>query len=87
MPLDPTGCWILLFPSIHHVLAAEAIFKERGIWHDVIPVPRGLSSDCGMAIAFCPEDREAVRHTLADRRVRVRGVYRPDQGSYEEVTL
>ncbi len=28
----------------------EKILKQRGISHEVIPVPRALSSDCGMSI-------------------------------------
>ncbi len=49
--------WLLLFASIHHVLAAERTLEElsrRGELTasiELVPVPRELSSDCGMAVA------------------------------------
>jgi len=43
---------IALFDSIHHVLAAERILREKGIWIDLVPVPRSLTSECGIAIEF-----------------------------------
>ena len=42
--------WILVFDSIHHVLAAERALLDRHVWCDLIPTPRDVSSDCGMVI-------------------------------------
>lgn len=39
-----------MFHSIHDVLKAEKILKERGVRFELMPVPRNLSSDCGMCI-------------------------------------
>ena len=78
--------WILLFDSIHFVLAAERVFQQRGVWCDLVPVPRDLSSDCGMVIAFRREDLAAVGDLLADPRIRLRNVYRPSPAGYEEAT-
>jgi hypothetical protein len=47
---------LLLFASIHHVLAAEAALKAGGIVPDLVPVPKDLSPDCGMAIAIPSPD-------------------------------
>ena len=71
---------VILFDSIHHVLAAEGVFKKHGVWYDLVPVPRGLSSDCGMAIEFRSRDLLAVRAVLADPRVRARSVHQPSEG-------
>ena len=71
--------WVLLFDSIHHVLAAERAFKEYQVWCDVVPVPRELSSDCGMAIEVRPADLAEVRRVLADPRVSIRAVYQPTE--------
>ena len=78
--------WIILFDSIHHVIAAEEVFKQRGAWCDLVPVPRDLSSDCGMAIQFRPHDLPLVREVLGDPRVRARHVYRPSPDGHTEVT-
>ncbi|MDW8003005.1 MAG: DUF3343 domain-containing protein [Deltaproteobacteria bacterium] len=50
------GYLFALFNSTSHVLAAEKILKNRGIPYKLIPVPRTLSSDCGICIRFCRED-------------------------------
>lgn len=42
--------WILVFASIHHVLAAERALRDRQLWCDLIPTPRDVGSDCGMVI-------------------------------------
>lgn len=68
--------WVLLFDSIHYVLAAERAFRARGAWCDVVPVPRNLSSDCGMAVEFRPSDLEAVRGMCADGSIRPKAVHR-----------
>lgn len=78
--------WIILFDSIHHVIAAEEVFKQQRVWCELVPVPRDLSSDCGMAIQFRSRDFSMVRPVLGDPRLRVRGVYRPDPRGYTAVT-
>ena len=48
---------IILFVTIHEVLKAEKAFKRGGIEAEVVPVPRAISSDCGVCIkTACPED-------------------------------
>ena len=68
--------WGILCRSIHDVLALERVFRERAIWYDLVPVPRTLSPDCGMAIEFLPADSAAVRELLAASSVKTRGTYR-----------
>ena len=46
----PEGRLILLFASIHDVLAAEALARAHGVWCDLVPAPRELSSECGMVL-------------------------------------
>ena len=77
--------WVVLFDSIHDVLAAEQVFKERAVWCDVVPVPRGLSADCGMAIEVRQRDEADVRRVLSDPRVRPRRVVQLANGGWEEV--
>ena len=78
--------WIILFDSIHHVIAAEEAFKENDVWCDLTPVPRNLSSDCGMAVEFRRSDMEVVRRILADPRVRPRSIHRPCSEGHADVT-
>jgi hypothetical protein len=78
--------WIILFRSIHHVIAAEGVFQERGVWCDMAPVPRSLSSDCGMAIEFRTSDLERVRDIFLDPRVQPHSVQQPCSDGYRNVT-
>ncbi|MDX9696644.1 MAG: DUF3343 domain-containing protein [Bacteroidales bacterium] len=46
--------FILIFESTHHVLKAEKVFTGMGIKFDSMPVPKEISSDCGIAIRIDP---------------------------------
>ena len=48
---------LLVFRSIHHVLAAESALKAAGLAIDLIPVPKEINPNCGMAITIDPADR------------------------------
>jgi len=42
--------YFLIFYTIHDVLKAEKALKGRDVDIELVPVPRNLSSDCGMCI-------------------------------------
>jgi hypothetical protein len=41
---------VFLFASVSHALKAEQTLKAAGIAHKLIPVPRQISSDCGVCL-------------------------------------
>jgi len=41
-----------LFVSVSHVMKGEKILQQCGIPYKIIPVPRTISSDCGVCIRF-----------------------------------
>jgi hypothetical protein len=55
---------LLLFQSTHDVILAEKAIRQQGIPRRVIPVPRSVSSQCGMALEIDPADREKVVELL-----------------------
>lgn len=61
---DTQPFWIVLFDSTSEALLAEKLFKKEEIPHKVIPVPRHISSDCGVCIRFSAPDTERVRAAL-----------------------
>ena len=65
---------VLLFESVSAVLVAEKILKERGIPHKLIPVPKHLSSDCGVCIRIDQQDRAQAEEALTDK-VKVTSVH------------
>jgi len=64
---------VILFPSVHFALRAEKLVKEKGIPHKLIPVPRHLSSDCGVCLRIPWEKREEAMEILAQASVKVDG--------------
>ncbi|OPY10521.1 MAG: NifU-like protein [Syntrophus sp. PtaB.Bin001] len=55
---------VYLFPSFNYVAKAEKILKERGIAYKLIPVPRHISSDCGVCLRIMEGQREITSETL-----------------------
>jgi hypothetical protein len=62
---------VILFPSVHFALRAEKLVKARGISHKLIPVPRHLSSDCGVCLRIPWEESEEIMEILAKSGVKV----------------
>ena len=54
-----------LFDSVSHVMKAEKILKEADIPYKIVPVPKSISSDCGVCVRFLPEQKEAIVEALA----------------------
>ena len=77
--------WVLLFDSIHHVLAAERALKARGVRHDLVPVPKELSSDCGMALEVRAADGPGALERLREPGEGWRAIYRRGRNGWEPV--
>jgi len=58
---------VVLFQSISSALRAEKLLKKEGIAYKLIPVPRHLSSDCGICIRFLSENGLQVRKVLTGK--------------------
>jgi hypothetical protein len=58
---------IALFDSTSGALMAEKLFKKNGIPHKIIPVPRHISSDCGVCLRFSASEKERAEATLAGK--------------------
>jgi hypothetical protein len=62
--MDAPPYAVFLFPSVSHALKAEKILKEQGIVHKLIPVPRHISTDCGVCLRVTVERQELVAAAL-----------------------
>lgn len=69
---------VLVFKSTSQALKAERILKEAVAEFLVIPTPRQISASCGLAVKVTPNDLEATRSILLDKKVDIEGVYRID---------
>ncbi|HOF77173.1 MAG TPA: DUF3343 domain-containing protein [Smithellaceae bacterium] len=60
---SPSYC-VMLFKSVSYVLKAEKILKKENLPHKLIPVPKKISSDCGVCLRFEPNMREKIEAAL-----------------------
>ena len=70
---------LISFFASHHALRAEIVLTRVGLPSRLVPGPRELSPNCGVALRFEYADREQVLSLLAIKHVQVDGVhiYRP----------
>jgi hypothetical protein len=65
---------VVLFHSITGALQAEKRLKEKRVAIKLIPVPRQLSSDCGVCLRFQKEDEAEVKKVLEEERIDTQGI-------------
>lgn len=66
---------VILVYSTSYALRAEKFLKEAGILCKLIPVPRHLSSDCGVCVRIAQTDRDAALQALETANVEIDGIY------------
>jgi hypothetical protein len=69
------GDYVAIFNSIHRVMQAEKRLKERRMPILLIPAPRALKSDCGLALRYSAADREAVEGALVEEGLLPEEIY------------
>ncbi len=60
---------IITFHTTADAMAAERVFRENGLPGRLIPAPRALSADCGIAWSGPVETGEAAAALLASAAV------------------
>jgi len=66
---------VVIVPSTSHAMRAEAALQRAGIGCKMIPVPRHLSSDCGICVRIAREDQAAARAALDGAAVEWEGMH------------
>lgn len=59
------GEFVAIFNSVHKVMKAEKLLKKELVPMLLIPAPRSLSSDCGLAIRYAASDRQRLESLLS----------------------
>ena len=59
--------YVMLFKSVNYALKAEKILKAEGIPHMLIPVPKQISSDCGVCLRFEEQYRIHIETNLYNK--------------------
>lgn len=79
------GDLIAIFHSIHRVMQAEKVLKQAGVAILLIPAPRKLSADCGLAIRFVPETLSMVEKMLRQEGLLPAELYRFEKDEYHRL--
>lgn len=79
------GDYVAIFNSVHRVMKAEKILKERRLPILLIPAPRSLSSDCGLAIRYAAGNREMVEELLRESVLAPEEIYIKEGERYTRV--
>lgn len=70
------GDYVAIFNSVHKVMKAEKLLKTEKLPMLLIPAPRALSSDCGLAIRYASADREQIEPLLSAASLLPEEIYR-----------
>lgn len=63
------GDFLAVFNSAHRVMKAESILKARGLPILLIPAPRQLMTDCGLALRISTEIKSEVMQILKEEQL------------------
>jgi hypothetical protein len=66
---------VVLVYSTSHAVRAEKVLGNAGVGCKLIPVPRQLSSDCGVCVRVSSADRETTRRLLEEAGVEIEGIH------------
>ena len=66
---------LISFFASHHAIRAEIVLKRNRFASELIPGPKELSPNCGVALRFNFVQREDVMAILAAKKVRIDGIH------------
>ncbi|MBN1219176.1 MAG: DUF3343 domain-containing protein [Anaerolineae bacterium] len=66
---------VILVYATSYALRVEKILKGVGVSSKLIPVPRHLSSDCGVCVRINRTDKETARQALVTGQVKTEGIH------------
>jgi hypothetical protein len=64
------------FFASEHAMRAERVLERSGLPVRLVPGPREVSPNCGVAVAFEWEREPEVEHTLTDAKIRFEAIHR-----------
>jgi len=79
--------FVAIFHSIHRVLKAEKILKSAQVDFLLIPVPRQLAADCGLALRFTAEVKAELLAVLAKENLSPVELHQRKADSYLAVAI
>ncbi|MGL4209322.1 MAG: DUF3343 domain-containing protein [Candidatus Adiutrix sp.] len=81
---------ILVFASNNQVLNAEDLLEDLGFEFELIPVPKEVNPNCGLALSFSPHLKQPIMAALNGAAITAISIYlRGDHGfsAYNDATV
>lgn len=66
---------VILVYSTSHAMRIERLLNQHHIECKLIPVPRQLSSDCGVCVRFQRADKDKIVNCLNSAQMEVQGIF------------
>ena len=66
---------VIIVYSISHALRIEKLLQEIEIPCKLIPVPRHISSDCGVCVRVVQSDVDAARNGIEAASLEIEGIH------------
>lgn len=67
---------VIIVFSTNHAIRIEKLLQRAGLTCKMIPVPRQISSDCGVCVRIRQADIEAAKQTVEAAQVEIEGIYK-----------
>lgn len=65
----------MTFKSVSYAMKVETALKRCNLKFKTIPVPRSISSSCGLCIKFLKEDMDVLKEIIAENSLVYEKVY------------
>lgn len=66
---------VIIVYSTSYAMRIEKLLQEQGLACKMIPVPRQISSDCGVCVRVLRSDVKAARQAIAEAQVEIKGIH------------
>jgi len=67
---------VVIFYSTSAAIRAESLARKDKLIVKLIPVPRNLSSDCGICLRFNNEDKQKIKEILKENKIEYENIYK-----------
>ena len=66
---------VIIVYSTSHAMRIEKLLGETGVANKLIPVPRQISSDCGLCVRLLQSEVEAARRVIEAAQIEIEGIH------------
>ena len=66
---------VVIFYSTSAAIRAESLAQKVNLKVKLIPVPRHLSSDCGICLQFNNKDQQSIKEILVEKKIEYDDIY------------